>query len=102
MHTLIQDGTTQKERLKIPQPLKPLISEGRIKLLLATTDGDAGELLKDDAFKRRVKIVRMEEPSKDETIKIANQGLMMFRKSSLKMLAGSVINGLKTRFFRER
>ncbi len=47
------------------QNLKPLISETGLKLLLATTTDEAGELLKDDAFRRRLKIIKVEPNEED-------------------------------------
>lgn len=69
-HGLVQTGNDSNERLQLLQPLKPMISSGELKLILATTTDEAGELLKDAAFKRRAMTIRMEEPRKDEVIGI--------------------------------
>jgi len=45
--------------------LKPLISETDLKLVLATTTDEAGIILKDEAFRRRLKEVKV-EPSREE------------------------------------
>ncbi len=70
-HSLIREGTCRRDRLKLLQPIKTLISEGRLKLILAATIGESGELLKDEPFNRRLKIVALSEASRDTAIKIA-------------------------------
>jgi len=82
-HGLKRDGLTLNERLRLIHPLKPLISDGKLKLILASTYNEAADFLQDGAFRRRVKIVRVNEPASKEVIKIARQ---KYPKKSHKLL----------------
>lgn len=95
-HRLVGEGLSSGDRLRPLQPLKPLISEGGLRLILATTYGESSELLRDDAFRRRVKIVRMDEPDKEEVLRIAGK---RFPEKSAEFL--ETVYGLCERWIRD-
>lgn len=72
LHTVIGTGSAEGS-LDAANLLKPLLSRGQLKLIGATTfDEYKKNIERDKAFERRFQIVKISEPTVDETIKILN------------------------------
>lgn len=70
IHTTIGSGSAEGS-LDVANILKPILSRGEIQIIGATTfDEYKKQIEKDPAYERRFQIVKIEEPSVAETIKI--------------------------------
>lgn len=75
MHTLVRSGGNEGD-LTAANIIKPYLSRGDIQVIGATTNDEFNEYLeKDKAISRRFVKVLVEEPTKEETIKIMNATL---------------------------
>lgn len=70
IHTIMGAGATNGSSMDIANFLKPYMTNGTIKIIGATTHKEFRYLEKDPAMIRRVSVVNIKEPSKDDTIKI--------------------------------
>lgn len=69
IHTAIKSGSGENSPLDLANALKKPISEGKIKVIGATTYDDYRKFLENDrAFLRRFQIIKLDEPS-DEIVK---------------------------------
>lgn len=71
MHTIVGAGATGENSMDASNILKPVLSRGDIQVIGATTiDEYRKSIEKDAALERRLQPIIVEEPSKEETIKI--------------------------------
>ena len=71
IHNLVGAGSAGNSTLDAANILKPLLSEGKIKFIGATTDGEYRKFFeKDAALSRRFQKINVPEPSKEETFLI--------------------------------
>ncbi|MEM0333001.1 MAG: ATP-dependent Clp protease ATP-binding subunit [Candidatus Aenigmatarchaeota archaeon] len=79
IHTVIGagdgQGATSAESI-----LKPYLARGNIKLIGATTFTEAEKIYRDKAFARRFVKIKVDEPSKDETLKIIKSIIIDYSK----------------------
>ncbi len=73
LHTIIGAGSTGESTIDASNILKPVLSRGEIQVIGATTiDEYRKNIEKDAALERRFQKVMIEEPDKEDTIKILN------------------------------
>ena len=70
LHTMIGAGSVSGGTMDLANLLKPILAEGAIRLVGATTFDEFKQLEKDRALFRRLQRIAVEEPSFDDTIKI--------------------------------
>ena len=71
IHNLVGAGSAGNSSMDAANILKPLLSEGKIKFIGATTDSEYRKLFeKDAALSRRFQKINVPEPSKEETFRI--------------------------------
>ena len=71
MHTIVGAGATGENSMDASNILKPVLSRGDIQVIGATTiDEYRKSIEKDTGLERRLQSILIEEPSKEETIKI--------------------------------
>jgi len=74
MHTMVGAGATTGGTMDLANMIKPILTEGEVRLVGATTFEEFKHIEKDRAFHRRIQKIAVEEPSLEETIRIL-QGL---------------------------
>lgn len=78
IHQIIGAGTNSgnSDGSSIANIIKPQLASGELSLIGATTDKEYKRTIqKDDALNRRMQVVRVEQPSDEETIKIISKGI---------------------------
>ena len=73
------------------QDLKPLISESELKLILATTTDEAGDLLRDEAFRRRLKILNV-EPCKEDVKTVMSEKYRELKEETVSKIVSFAVN----------
>jgi ATP-dependent Clp protease ATP-binding subunit ClpA len=74
LHTMVGAGATSGGSMDLANLVKPILSEGRIRLIGSTTFDEFKQIEKDRALHRRLQKIAVEEPSFEDTIRIL-QGL---------------------------
>jgi ATP-dependent Clp protease ATP-binding subunit ClpA len=74
LHTMVGAGATSGGSMDLANLVKPVLSEGRIRLIGSTTFDEFKQIEKDRALHRRLQKIAVEEPSFEDTIRIL-QGL---------------------------
>jgi ATP-dependent Clp protease ATP-binding subunit ClpA len=70
LHTMVGAGATTGGTMDLANMVKPILTEGRIRLIGSTTFDEFKHLEKDRALHRRLQKISVEEPSFDDTVKI--------------------------------
>lgn len=71
IHTIVGAGASQSGSMDAANMLKPLLTEGKLKVIGATTDEEYRKYFeKDAALSRRFQKVAVNEPSQEDTLKI--------------------------------
>jgi ATP-dependent Clp protease ATP-binding subunit ClpA len=70
LHTMIGAGATTGGTMDLANLVKPILTEGRIRLLGSTTYEEFKHIEKDRALHRRLQKIAVEEPSFEDTVKI--------------------------------
>lgn len=71
MHTVMGAGATSGSSMDASNILKPSLTSGRIRVMGSTTHEEFRKFMeKDNAFSRRFQKIDIEEPSKEDTLKI--------------------------------
>jgi ATP-dependent Clp protease ATP-binding subunit ClpA len=74
MHTMVGAGSTTGGTMDLANLIKPVLTEGRIRLIGSTTFDEFKSIEKDRALHRRVQKIAVEEPSVEDSVRIL-QGL---------------------------
>jgi ATP-dependent Clp protease ATP-binding subunit ClpA len=74
LHTMVGAGATTGGTMDLANLVKPILTEGRIRLVGSTTYEEFKQIEKDRALFRRLQKIAVEEPSFEDTIRIL-QGL---------------------------
>jgi ATP-dependent Clp protease ATP-binding subunit ClpA len=70
LHTMIGAGATTGGTMDLANLVKPILTEGRIRLIGSTTYEEFKHIEKDRALHRRLQKIAVDEPSFDDTLKI--------------------------------
>ena len=70
MHTMVGAGATTGGTMDLANLIKPVLTEGEIRLVGSTTFEEFKHIEKDRALARRVQKINLNEPTLEETIKI--------------------------------
>jgi ATP-dependent Clp protease ATP-binding subunit ClpA len=70
MHTMVGAGATTGGTMDLANLIKPILTEGEIRLVGSTTFEEYKHIEKDRALARRVQKISLNEPTLEETIKI--------------------------------
>jgi ATP-dependent Clp protease ATP-binding subunit ClpA len=70
MHTMVGAGATTGGTMDLANLIKPILTEGEIRLIGSTTFEEFKHIEKDRALARRVQKINLNEPTLEETIKI--------------------------------
>ena len=70
LHTMIGAGATTGGTMDLANLVKPILTEGRIRLIGSTTFEEFKQIEKDRALHRRVQKIAVEEPSFEDSLKI--------------------------------
>ncbi|HET8644976.1 MAG TPA: AAA family ATPase, partial [Vicinamibacteria bacterium] len=70
LHTMIGAGATTGGTMDLANLVKPVLTEGRIRLIGSTTFEEFKHIEKDRALHRRLQKIAVEEPSFEDTVKI--------------------------------
>jgi ATP-dependent Clp protease ATP-binding subunit ClpA len=70
LHTMIGAGATTGGTMDLANLVKPILTEGRIRLIGSTTYEEFKHIEKDRALHRRLQKIAVEEPSYEDTVKI--------------------------------
>jgi ATP-dependent Clp protease ATP-binding subunit ClpA len=70
LHTMVGAGATTGGTMDLANLVKPVLTEGRIRLLGSTTFEEFKHIEKDRALHRRLQKITLEEPSFDDSVKI--------------------------------
>jgi ATP-dependent Clp protease ATP-binding subunit ClpA len=70
MHTMVGAGATTGGTMDLANLIKPVLTEGEIRLVGSTTFEEYKHIEKDRALARRVQKISLNEPTMEETIKI--------------------------------
>lgn len=70
LHTMIGAGATTGGTMDLANLVKPVLTEGKIRLIGSTTFEEFKHIEKDRALHRRLQKIAVEEPSYEDTIKI--------------------------------
>jgi ATP-dependent Clp protease ATP-binding subunit ClpA len=70
MHTMVGAGATTGGTMDLANLIKPILTEGEIRLVGSTTFEEYKHIEKDRALARRVQKINLNEPTLEETIKI--------------------------------
>jgi ATP-dependent Clp protease ATP-binding subunit ClpA len=70
LHTMVGAGATTGGTMDLANMVKPILTEGRIRLIGSTTFDEFKHLEKDRALHRRLQKISVEEPSFEDTVKI--------------------------------
>ncbi len=70
LHTMVGAGATTGGTMDLANMVKPVLTEGRIRLIGSTTFDEFKHLEKDRALHRRLQKISVEEPSFEDTVKI--------------------------------
>jgi ATP-dependent Clp protease ATP-binding subunit ClpA len=70
MHTMVGAGATTGGTMDLANLIKPILTEGEIRLVGSTTFEEFKHIEKDRALARRVQKINLNEPTLEETIKI--------------------------------
>ncbi|MCM2254716.1 MAG: ATP-dependent Clp protease ATP-binding subunit ClpA [Vicinamibacteria bacterium] len=70
LHTMVGAGATTGGTMDLANLIKPILTEGEIRLLGATTFEEFKHIEKDRALFRRVQKIAVEEPSLEESVRI--------------------------------
>lgn len=73
IHTTIGAGAGSKSNLDVANILKPILDNGDIKIIGATTNYEYENIIIDPAFKRRFKKIKVSEQSKESLFNIINE-----------------------------
>ena len=74
LHTMVGAGATTGGTMDLANLIKPVLTEGEIRLMGSTTFEEFKQIEKDRALARRLQKIVIEEPSVEDTVKIL-QGL---------------------------
>ncbi len=70
LHTMIGAGSTTGGTMDLANLVKPILTEGRIRLIGSTTFDEFKHIEKDRALHRRLQKIAVDEPSFEETVQI--------------------------------
>jgi len=70
LHTMVGAGATTGGTMDLANLIKPVLSDGKIRLIGATTFEEFKHIEKDKALHRRLQRIAVEEPSFEESVKI--------------------------------
>src|SRR5688572_15690923 len=70
MHTMVGAGATTGGTMDLANLIKPILTEGEIRLMGSTTFEEFKHVEKDRALARRVQKITLDEPSLEDTVKI--------------------------------
>jgi ATP-dependent Clp protease ATP-binding subunit ClpA len=70
LHTMVGAGATTGGTMDLANLVKPVLTEGRVRLVGSTTFEEFKHLEKDRALHRRLQKIAVDEPSFEETVKI--------------------------------
>jgi ATP-dependent Clp protease ATP-binding subunit ClpA len=70
LHTMIGAGATTGGTMDLANLVKPILTEGRVRLVGSTTFEEFKHIEKDRALHRRLQKIAVEEPSFEDTVKI--------------------------------
>jgi len=70
LHTMIGAGATTGGTMDLANLVKPILTEGRVRLIGSTTFEEFKQVEKDRALHRRLQKIAVEEPSFEDTVKI--------------------------------
>jgi ATP-dependent Clp protease ATP-binding subunit ClpA len=70
LHTMIGAGATTGGTMDLANLVKPILTEGRIRLIGSSTFDEYKQIEKDRALHRRLQKIAVEEPSFEDTLKI--------------------------------
>lgn len=98
MHMLIGSGTSSDNRsMDIANLLKPALSNGKLRVIGATTTEEYRKYLeKDSAFSRRFHVIHVNEPSEEDCIEILKGIISHFEKHhNVKYEEESIVSAVK-------
>jgi ATP-dependent Clp protease ATP-binding subunit ClpA len=70
LHTMVGAGATTGGTMDLANLVKPILTEGEIRLIGSTTHDEFKHIEKDRALHRRLQKIAVEEPSLEDTVKI--------------------------------
>ncbi len=70
LHTMVGAGATTGGTMDLANLVKPILTEGRLRLMGSTTFEEFKHIEKDRALFRRLQKIAVDEPSREETVKI--------------------------------
>jgi ATP-dependent Clp protease ATP-binding subunit ClpA len=70
LHTMVGAGATTGGTMDLANLVKPILTEGRVRLMGSTTFEEFKHIEKDRALFRRLQKISVDEPSREETVKI--------------------------------
>ena len=70
LHTMVGAGATTGGTMDLANLIKPVLTEGRIRMIGSTTFDEYKVLEKDRALSRRLQKIAVDEPSLEDTVKI--------------------------------
>src|SRR4029077_6415716 len=74
LHTMVGAGATTGGTMDLANMVKPILTEGRVRLMGSTTFEEFKHIEKDRALFRRLQKIAVDEPSREDTVRIL-QGL---------------------------
>ena len=98
IHSLLDNN---REGAQIAQQMKQVLARGDFPLIGATTDGEVAALLRDPAFANRFTVIRLAEPSVEETVEILKVRVPDLEKRHRLMIPEEVIREVVTLAARE-
>lgn len=106
LHTIIGAGKTMDSNMDAANILKPMLSDGKIRIIGATTDDEYRKYIESDkAFMRRFQEVKVNEPSPENAIKILNGAKKAYEKFHSVKIAKTAIDeavNLSVRYMHDR
>ncbi len=70
LHTMVGAGATTGGTMDLANLVKPILTQGRVRLMGSTTFEEFKHIEKDRALFRRLQKIAVDEPSREETVKI--------------------------------
>jgi ATP-dependent Clp protease ATP-binding subunit ClpA len=70
LHTMVGAGSTTGGTMDLANMVKPILTEGRVRLMGSTTFEEFKHIEKDRALFRRLQKITVDEPSREDTVKI--------------------------------